>query len=251
VLATVVLRFRQYRLWEIAVLAALGGLANLAGRSLQDWLLVMLALGVPHMTVLLAEAARSNRRRLLVAGLLRFDRSAKRALGSWALRFQLLWPALATAVLLIGSLIPPLARAMPIQNAADWPAAAVAHIEKLNLKGRFFTPPDYGSYLIWRLPAEARTYTDTRGFFYPPVLIEDSHFVPQLGPDWRRRLARVLDEYQTEYFLLETTGARGALWLQMKDALGTPLYLDDQSVLLTAAQVRRGIDFLASASRLK
>jgi len=251
VLTTVVLRFRQYRFWEVAVLAALAALANLARRSLQDWLLVMLALGVPHLAAVLASAARRDRRRALVAGLLRFDRSAKRALGSWVLRFQLLWPALAAAVLLTGSLIPPLARAMPIQHDKDWPIAAVAHIEKLGLKGRYFAPPDYGSYLIWRLPAEARTYTDTRGFFYPPVLIEDSHFVPQLGPDWRRRLHRVLDEYQTEYFLLETTGARGALWFQLKDAVGTPLFLDNQSVLLTAAQIRRGIEDVASVSRLK
>src|SRR5262245_14294814 len=60
---TVVLRFRSYRLWEVALLAGLGLLANVAFRSLQDWLLVLLALGGPHLAALLAAAARRDRRR--------------------------------------------------------------------------------------------------------------------------------------------------------------------------------------------
>ena len=58
VAATVVLRFRKYRLWEIALLVAVTGLANLAVRSLQDWLLVMLMLGVPHVSELVRELRR-------------------------------------------------------------------------------------------------------------------------------------------------------------------------------------------------
>jgi hypothetical protein len=249
VLMTVVRRFRQYRLWEVVVLAALAGLANLAYRSLQDWLLLMLAMGVPHMAALLAQAARAGRRRKWVATLLRLDRFAKHALAGWPLRFQSVWPVAAMAALLVVSLIPPLSRKMPVQHADEWPVAAVAHIEKAGLTGRFFSPPDYGSFLIWRLPTKAKTYTDTRGFFYPPVLIEDSHFVPQLGPDWRRRIDRILDDYRTDYFLLETNGARSALWERLKDTAGTPLYHDDKSVLLSAAQVRLGLDQPSLASR--
>lgn len=127
-----------------------------------------------------------------------------------------------------------------MQHSSEWPVAAVAHIEKLGLTGRFFSPPDYGAFLIWRLPGVAKTYTDTRGFYYPPELLEDSHFVPQFGPDWRKRLDRVLDQYHTDYFLLETTEARGAMWRAFKEHI-TPLYQDERTVLLTADQVRDGI----------
>jgi len=239
VLLTVVLRFRQYRLWEIALLAGLGGLANLAVRSLQDWLLVMMALGVPHMAVLLAQAARTARRRPWIAFLLRLDRTCKRILFAPLLRYQPMWPALVVAGLFLVSFIPPIARSMPKQNGADWPVAALDHIQRRNLQGRFFGPPDYGSYLGWRLGDRARIYTDTRGFFFPPLLLEDSHYLPQLGPNWQERLRRVLDEYQTDYFLLETTGPRGALWRDLQQHIGPPLYLDQQSVLLSADQVRQ------------
>jgi hypothetical protein len=236
VLVTVLFRFRQYRLWEVALIASLAGLANLAIRSLQDWLLVMLALGVPHIAALLAQRAWSRRP---VAGfLIRLDRSCKRILSSRLLRFQPLWPAAALAGLLIVSLIPPLARSMPIQNAHTWPVAALDHIENSGIRGRFFSPSDYGSYLGWRLGDGAKIYTDTRGFYFPPLLLEDSHYLPQLGPDWQKRLHRVLDVFQTDYFLLETSGGRGTLWHDLKKHVGRPLYLDEQTVLLSAAQVR-------------
>ena len=60
---TLVVRFRTYRLWEVGTLLGLGTLANIAFRSLQDWLLVMLALGVPHLAVLLRQVAAEGRRR--------------------------------------------------------------------------------------------------------------------------------------------------------------------------------------------
>jgi hypothetical protein len=247
VLLTVVLHFRRYRFWELAVLAALAGLGNLAYRSLQDWLLLMLAMGVPHLATLLAEAARKDRRRAWLIRVLRLDRSARRALRGGILRWQPVWVGGAMAGLLIVSLIPPLARNMPVQHDEQWPVTAVAYIEKAGLEGRFFAPPDYGSFLIWRLAETARTYTDTRGFFFPPLLIEDSHFIPQLGPDWRNRLDRVLDTYSTDYFLLEATGARGTLWEHLKDRVGKPLYEDRQTVLLSAAQVRLALQSSGNA----
>jgi hypothetical protein len=239
VLLTIVLRFRQYRLWEVAVLGCLGMLANLAFRSLQDWLLMMLAVGVPHVAVVLADAARRNRRRPWLVCLLRLDRSARRVLAGKAFCFQPAWPLGAAAALLVITLIPPLAQDMPVRYGEEWPADAVTYIEQAGLKGRFFGPPDYGAFLIWRLPGQARAYTDTRGFFYPPELLEDSHFVPQLGPGWRRRLERVLNDYGTDYFLLETTGARAALGRLVKEHGLSPLYEDERTVLLTATQIRQ------------
>jgi hypothetical protein len=238
---TVLFRFRRYRLWELAMLAGLAGLANLAFRSLQDWLLVMLAVGAPHLVALFLQAVARQRRRWWVRRMVRADRSCKRALGGSLFRFQLDWPAAALAVLAVVSLIPPLARTMPVQDASEWPVAAVAHIDKAGLTGRFFAPADYGSYLTWRLGDRAKSYVDTRGFFFPPTLIEDSHYLPQLTPDWRARLERVLDQYPTDYFLLETAGPRGALWRYLEPAIANPLYRDDQAVLLSAAQVRRAV----------
>ncbi len=240
VLWTIVVSFRRYRLWEVAVLAALALLGNLAIRGLQDWLLVMVALGVPHLAWWLAQAAKTGRRRFWLVPLLRMDRSMKRIMFSGLCRFQWFWPAAGLAGLLAASVVPAWSRSMPKQYDRDWPVAAVAYIEKAGLKGRFFGPPDYGSFLIWRLPAEARAYTDTRGFFYPPRLIEDSHYLPQLGPAWRRRLDRVLNDFRTDYFLLETTGPRGALWRRLRGRV-YPLYQDDRTVLLTARQVQQGL----------
>ncbi|MCC6417535.1 MAG: hypothetical protein IT429_04735 [Gemmataceae bacterium] len=238
---TVVLRFRQYRLWEVATLVSLGGLANLAFRSVQDWLLVMLALGVPHLTALLGDAAR-HRRRAWAAFALRLDLGCRRLLDNPLMRFQAGWLSAALAVLAVASLIPPLARAMPVQDDPEWPRAATARIEELNLSGRFFGPPDYGAYLTWRVPGRARTYTDTRGFFFPPRLLEDSHYIPQLGPDWRARLDRVLDEYHTDYFLVEVSGPRGELWRRLRPHVdGPPLHIDERAVLLSAGQVRAAL----------
>jgi hypothetical protein len=241
---TVVLHFRQYRLWEVALLAGLALLANLAVRSVQDWLLIMLALGVPHLAVLLRQAARVDRRRKWVAVLLRLDCTCKRLLSSPVFRFQWLWPALALALLIVVSVIPPLSWEMPIQESSTCPTAAVNWIERNGLPRpepwRIFGPPDYGSYLVWRLGQRVRCYADTRGFCYPSELIEDSHLIPQLGPGWRDRLEKVLDR-GTDYLLLETTGARGALWLLLRPWV-QPLNPDHgPAVLLSSEEVRRGL----------
>ncbi|HMF13085.1 MAG TPA: hypothetical protein VKE94_12295, partial [Gemmataceae bacterium] len=78
VLLTVICRFRRYRLWEIALLVGLAGLASTAYRSLQDWVLIMLALGVPHLAAMLHEAAprllREERRSRIWRTVLRLDR---------------------------------------------------------------------------------------------------------------------------------------------------------------------------------
>jgi hypothetical protein len=254
---TVVLRFRRFRLWEVALLLGLAGLANLAFRSLQDWLLVMLALGVPHLARLPRQLARHYRRlapavrwRGLPASVgrvvLRVDRSCRRMLLSPLLRWQWLWPAAGVAVLAVLSLLPPVSRGMPIQDAPDWPAGAVAWMKEHGVRGRFFGPPDYGSYVTWRLGDRARCYTDTRGFFFPPELLEDSHYLPQALPDWPERLRRVLDR-GTDYFLLETTGPRGGLWRLLRPCAGQPLYLDERTVLLSRSQVEAAAGRLTAA----
>lgn len=237
---TVVLRFRAYRLWELALLGGLAVLGNFAFRSVQDWLLVMLALGLPHLAVLLRAAVRDRHRRPVLDRLLQVDWLARRALRGWPLRFQWSWPAAAFGLLAAASLLPPVAKRMPRQDAADWPVAALDHAEQLGLSGRFFAPPDFGAYIGWRLGERGRCYVDTRGFFFPPELLEDSIELPQMLPGWPARLERVL-AYGTDYFLLEVTGPRGRLWEELRAHVGEPLHCDAGTVLLSAEQVRRGV----------
>jgi hypothetical protein len=269
---TVVVRFRHYRLWEIALLCGLTGLANLAVRSLQDWVLVLLALGGPQLAHCLSfgrehlparsgsgpgmrpvrarKCSRLNEVfRCGISALLQdICGFAQRMCQSPLFSFQWFWPGMALAVLVLLSLIPPLARQMPIQEDRQWPTEALDWIECQQLHGRFFAPPDYGSYVTWRLGRQARCYVDTRGFFFPALLLEDSHYLPQLGPQWRSRLDRVF-AYQTDFFLLETTGPRGRLWNALSAHVPKPLYCDHHSALLSAAQVREALAALENPSR--
>ena len=235
---TLIRRFRQYRLWEILLLLGLAVLGNAAFRSVQDWLLVMLALAVPHLARLLREAA-SARRQWAAATLLRLDRGFKRVLNAAPYRFQF-WPVAALAALTFVSVIPPLSRAMPVQESADWPVAAVDWMEAHGVSGRFFADPNDGAYLTWRLHDRARCYADTRGFFFPPELLEDCQYLPQLTPDWPERLRRVRS-YNTDYFLLKTDGPHGVLWRAIEPHISDPLYRDASVVLLRADQVTAGL----------
>jgi hypothetical protein len=261
VAVSVVLRFRQYRGWEIMLLLGLTVLASTAARAAQDWLLVMLALGLPHLVALLRQSAlgggmlspppetmtpmsrEMRRRHGSLALALKCDNAWKRAWHSPLLRFQPAWPLAAVSLLLVASVIPTIAKQMPRQDDSEWPTGAVAYLQDHDIRGNFFAPPDYGAYLTWRLGDAAHCYADTRGFFIWPILIEDSHYVPQLGPEWRLRLNRILNEFPTDYFVLETTGPRGELWRQLQPFIGSDaLYLDHQTVVLRAADVRRGVE---------
>jgi hypothetical protein len=256
-LLTVAIRFRHYRLWEVGLLAGLAFLGNFAYRSVPDWIMVTLALAVPHLAVLRRElarwlAARKQERSRSVAvaaasAFLRAERVWARVLDNRMLRFQWFWLAAGLGVLALVSLFPPLGRRVPDRQRAEVPTRAVDWMAGQGLAGRFFAPADYGSYLCWRLGDRARSYVDTRGFFFPPQLLEDCHYLPQLAADWQQRLDRVFD-YGTDYFFLETTGPRGEFWRRLQPVVGDPLYLDDQCVLLTAAQVRDGIARMEKAS---
>jgi hypothetical protein len=245
VVLTVLCHFRRYRLWEIALLLGLAGLANMAYRSLQDWVLIMLALGAPHLAAMLSEAAprllADSRRSRIWRAVLRMERRCKLLFSRPLFHFQPSWLLLAVGLLAAVSLIPPLGRRMPRQEGPGWPVAAVEWMEQEGLHGRFFAEPDFGAYVTWRLGERARSYVDTRGFYFPPELLEDSNLLPQLSPDWPARLKRVLS-LGTDYFLLETTGPRSEMWRTFQPHLGPPLFLDDICVLLTADQVRRAAE---------
>ena len=228
---TLLRRFRQYRLWEVVLLVGLGVLGNAAFRGVQDWLLVMLVLAVPHLVRMLRDAP---------APLLRLNRSWKRALDAPVFQFQWSWPTAAFAALAVVSVTPPLSRAVPIQDHPDWPVAAVDWMELHGVEGRIFTGPNDGAYLTWRLPGRVRCYADTRGFFFPPEILEDCQYLPQLTPDWPTRLQRVRS-YGADYFLLKTTGPHGVLWHAIQPHVSEPLYRDSAVVLLRTEQVADGL----------
>jgi hypothetical protein len=129
---------------------------------------------------------------------------------------------------------------MPVQDASQWPTGALAWCQEHNIRGNFFACPDYGTFIEWKLGENGKAYTDTRGFSFTGEMLEDSLLTPQLCPDWQERMDRILTR-GTDYFLLETTGARGRLWSHLQRTIPSPLYLDDQSVLLSADQVRRAL----------
>jgi hypothetical protein len=234
--------FRQFRLWEVALLAGLAWLGCRAFRGVLDWLPVMLTLAVPHLARMLpAVAARARRAGAVLPRLLvRLDRFGKRLLHAPLFRWQWTWPAAAVAALAVLSIIPPVSRAMPVRDNPDWPVAAADWMDAHALDGRVFAAPDDAAYLMWRRPG-VRCYADTRFLFFPSELVEDCQYLPQLTPDWPERLQRVRS-FGTDYFLLKTTGPAGALWHAVRPHVGQPLYLDDRVVLLTTDQVAGGLE---------
>ncbi len=144
------------------------------------------------------------------------------------------------AALAVVSVTPPLSRAVPVQDHPDWPVAAVDWIEAHGVEGRIFAGPNDGAYLTWRLPGRVRCYADTRGFFFPPEILEDCQYLPQLTPDWPARLQRVRS-YGADYFLLRTTGPHGGLWRAIQAHISEPLYRDGAVVLLRTDQVADGL----------
>ena len=245
VLATVLLKLRQFRGWELALLAGLTVLANVAVRCSAGLDLIMLALAVPKMRDLLAEMARTDRRRL-TACLAAEDRPILPA------------DAGLQNVPVSAALADRRGRAVSGHHAdsaaGQQPADAAGGVlagrnravrEEQGLHGRFFSSPDHGAYIGWRLKENGLVYTDTRGFFFPPKLLEDSIMIPEKGADWQARLDRVLNEYHTDYFLLDVAGERGALWRDLQPFIDRPLSLDEKSVLLSADQVRHGLKKLS------
>jgi hypothetical protein len=134
---------------------------------------------------------------------------------------------------------------MPVQDAAQWPNAALQWSQEAGLQGNFFASPDFGSFVEWKLGDRAKAYTDTRGFFFSGTLLEDSLLTTQLCPDWQARLNRILNQ-GTDYFLIETDGARGRLWRKLQPNIASPLYLDQQVVILSSAQVRQALAGLST-----
>jgi hypothetical protein len=158
-------------------------------------------------------------------------------------------------------------RWLPNQEHGSWPKDAVGWIDKNPLPSaqpwKIFSTFNDGSYLIWRLPGRAKVYSDTRGFYYPGELLEDSYYLPQAKDGWQQRLERVLAK-GTEYFLLPINASDFdpkrdldfKLWTLLAPYIPQPLYIDPESaphrfVLLSADQVRDAVSKLGSDTSSK
>ena len=240
VAVTTVVRFREYRLWEIVLLLRVHRPGEPGAlRSLQDWTYIVLAVGVPpfrHATHSVISERRTLAERI-DGGIKRLDRSVKGIDDTRVFRPKISWPDAGFAVLVVISCVPAWSMQMPVQNSKEWPVDAVNWCQQQELHGNFFGPPDYGSFIGWKLGEDGKAYTDTRGFFFSGTLLEDSLLTPQLCPNWQERMSRILSQ-GTDYFLLETEGPRGQLWLFLRDRVDKPLYLDSHAVLLSSQQVR-------------
>ena len=230
---TLLRRFRQYRLWEVALLArpwrpGQRRLPRRAGLAAGD--------ARPRRPASGPNAARIGAGPAAAPGPV----AGSALLHAPAFQFQWSWPTAALAALAVVSVTPPLSRAVPIQDHPDWPVAAVDWIEAHGVEGRIFAGPNDGAYLTWRLPGRVRCYADTRGFFFPPEILEDCQYLPQLTPDWPDRLRRVRS-YGADYFLLKTTGPHGVLWRAIQPHVPEPLYRDGAVVLLRTDQVADGL----------
>ena len=112
-------------MWELALLGGLAFLGSVAVRSLMDWYIIMLALGVPHITAMYVDAVRSNRRREWLYALMRLDNGLKRVCASRWFRWQPAWPAACIGVLFAVSLIRPLSPHLQIYR---WQLTSVLSI---------------------------------------------------------------------------------------------------------------------------
>jgi hypothetical protein len=234
-------RYRNFRVWEWALYVCLLGLAFTATRAIGDWLVVTLALVVPQFGPWLKEKATVSHGRGGARLLLAIDRRAKRVGRGWLFRLQSFWWVLGLGFLAIIALAVPEDR-LPNNEHGSWPKGAADWMSTHSLPTprpwKVFSGFNEGAYLIWRSEIQAKVYSDTRGFFYPGELLEDSYYLPLAAPGWEERLDRVLNIYGTEYFLLPVGEPGHSLWLLLEPFIPAPFYRDDKFVLLSADQVR-------------
>src|SRR5262249_38724092 len=169
-----------------------------------DWLLITLALVVPLLGPWLRESAIANRCKPGLRLVLSMDRLAK-AIGTSSLfRVQPHWPAAGLSILAFLAVVVP-SHYLPNREYPDAPAAAIDWIDSHSLPSprpwKIFSGSNEGSYMIWRLNGRALVYTDTRGFYYPGEILEDSFYLPRQEADYDQHLQRAL-AHGTEYLLL-------------------------------------------------
>lgn len=224
VLLTLVWRTSQYRGWEILTLVALGCLANFSIRSLADWYYTMLLLGTAPLL-----------------SLLRIDHKLQKS--NPLLKLQPRWLLASVAfVIAITILVAPYQPL--IAETCACPESAVEFIESRQIEGTFFCSTTNGSYLGWRLKGRVQVYVDTRGFFFPPRLLEDSHQIPRMENQWLERLEEILSDRPPDFFLLENSGANGELWRNMPHDQMVVLFEDSQVGLIETEQMQKAVTIL-------
>ena len=103
----------------------------------------------------------------------------------------------------------------------------VDHIEQLDLHGRFFASPMYSSYLGWRLGGRAQIYTDSRGFFFPPHLVEDSILLGEAQEGGKKLGGKATGSVskKTDYVV---AGEKAGSKLDKAKELGVPVLTEEE-----------------------
>lgn len=112
------------------------------------------------------------------------------------------------------------------QLDSEYPTAALAYMKQHQLNGRIFHLCEYGGFIEWDAP-EIKTFVDGRELFAQPGLeeiYEDSVRVIAM-----RRPFEVLDKYQIEYVLLESS--QPTLYLLKHSADWQLIYSDNVASL--------------------
>ena len=235
---TVVRRFRQYRLWEIALLSG-PGMAGQSGLSRRAGLAARHAdAGRPHLARMARVGGARRRRTADPPGVaVRRLRETSAAHAGVPLAMGLAGRGAGGAGGRLGHPTPE-----PGDAGAGQPGLA-GRRRRLDRRARRRRPRlrPAGRRGLPHVAATRRPgYVDTRYLFFPPELIEDCQYLPQLAPDWPERLRRVRS-YGTDYFLLKTNGPPGTLWRTIQPHVHDPLYLDESVVLLRPDQVAAGL----------
>ena len=94
--------------------------------------------------------------------------------------------------------------------AAQYPEAAVAYMEREDVRGRVFNTYHWGGYLIWH---GYQVFADGRAEVYGDRVLEQYITVQNLRPGWRS----VLADYRVDAVLVETDSPLAVLLSETKD----------------------------------
>ena len=176
-----------------------------------DWYLIMVALGLPQISALYVDAVKRRPRPSWLAGLLRIDNGLKRLFASRAFRWQPAWPMAGVIVLFLVTLIVP--GAAPCRSQFARLARRGLGLHRTHGPGGQFLRP--ARLRRHRLAAQGpRPHLHGYAWF---LFSADARRRQPLCARPRAPMAatphcRLLDDYPTDYFLLETWGMRGALF---------------------------------------
>ncbi len=117
--------------------------------------------------------------------------------------------------------------AMKRQFESDTPVELTAWATANGVSGRLFNSMEWGGFLSWRLPAEAKTFADVRIWIFPDPVWSDYLAVTYAEYGWER----ILDRYRVDWAILDR-GAHRRLIPYLEASPGWErVYADDVGLI--------------------